>query len=440
MKGSFANTDVRLHVRFDQLVQEHMGHGHIVAAGPRTLPGKTSALAATQAAWRFYHNESLALPTLAEPLLVCARQAATESCRRYALVAHDWSNLDYRTHTGKKDRVALSNAEEIGYELRSGLLISDQGETLAPVCQDLRAGGGVYSSRHETVQPSDSCLDELEPVFSYIEGLKLGFPVVHIIDREADSVGHYRHWQAGGHLFLVRADADRFVKHEGKEQKLPAVVELLTSRQAFRDTREVQWHGQPARQWIAETEVILDRPAHPHRVGPHGKRKRVKVPGPAITLRLVVSRIYDEKGQLVAEWLLLTNVPPEVEAAEIALWYYWRWRIESFFKLLKGAGQHVEQWQQETAIAVARRLLVATMACVLIWQLARSTAPEAARLRTLLIRLSGRQMKRGTEFTEPALLAGMWVLLAMLDTLQQHDVADLAQLAAFALAGSPNSS
>jgi hypothetical protein len=324
MKESLADTDVRLSARFDQLVQEHMGHGHNVAAGPRTLPGKTSAFAATQAAWRFYNNESLALPTLAEPLLVCARQAATESCRRYALVAHDWSDFDYRTPTGKKDRVELSNADEIGYELRSGLLISDQGETLAPVCQDLRAVGGVYSSRHETVQPSDSCLDELEPVFSFIDGLKLGFPVVHIIDREADSVGHYRQWQAAGPLFLVRADADRFVKHEGKEQKLPAVVEWLTSRQAFRDTREVQWHGQPARQWIAETEVILDRPAHPHRVGPNGKVKRVKVPGPAITLRLVVSRVYDEKGQLLAEWLLLTNVASEVEAAEIALGYYWR--------------------------------------------------------------------------------------------------------------------
>ena len=78
------------------------------------------------------------------------------------------------------------------------------------------------------------------------------------------------------------------------------------------------------------------------------------------------------------------------------------------------------EWQQETAAAVARRLLVASMACVLIWQLARSPAPEASRLRSLLIRLSGRQMKRGQEFTEPALLAGMWVLLAMLEILQQH--------------------
>jgi hypothetical protein len=438
MNKSLPDVDARLSVRFDILVEEHMGHGHNVAAGPRVLPGDKEAFAATQAAWRFYSNECLSLPTLAQPLLVYARHAAKESCQRYALAVHDWSYLDYRTHTGKKDRVVLSNAAEIGYELRSGLLVNDRGEPLAPLCQDLRFAGGVHSSRHEKVLASESCLDELEPVFSFVDGLELGFPVVHIIDREADSVGHYRQWQAAQHLFLIRADHDRIVKHEGIDRKLPEVVALLASRQAFVDTREVLWHGKPARQWIAETEVTLDRPAQPHRVGPDGKEKRVKVPGPAITLRLVISRVYDEKGNLLAEWLLLTNVPPEVGAAEIALWYYWRWRIESFFKLLKGAGQHVEQWQQETAIAVARRLFVASMACVLIWQLARSTAPEATRLRSLLVRLSGRQMKRGKEFTEPALLAGMWVLLAMLEVLEMHDVAELQEFAAFALAGSHN--
>jgi hypothetical protein len=438
MNESLPDTDVRLCARFNLLVQEHMGHGHNVAAGPRILPGDKKAAAAVQAAWRFYNNDCLSLPTLSQPALVWAGQAAKECCQKYGLIVHDWSYLDYRTHTGKKDRVQLSNADEIGYELRSGLLVSDRGEPLAPVCQDLRFAGGVHSSRHEKVQASESCLDELEPVLAFVDALELGFPIVHIIDREADSVGHYRQWQAAKHLFLIRADDDRIVKHEGIDQKLPEVVALLASRQAFVDTREVLWHGKPARQWIAETEVTLDRPAQPHRVGPDGKEKRVKVPGPAITLRLVVSRVYDEKGNLLAQWLLLTNVPPEVGAAEIALWYYWRWRIESFFKLLKGAGQHVEQWQQETAIAVARRLFVASMACVLIWQLARSTAPEAARLRSLLVRLSGRQMKWGKEFTEPALLAGMWVLLAMLDVLQQHDVAELQQLADFAMAGSQN--
>jgi hypothetical protein len=162
------------------------------------------------------------------------------------------------------------------------------------------------------------------------------------------------------------------------------------------------------------------------------------VPGPAISLRLVVSRVYDAKGQLLAEWLLLTNLPAEVDADEIALWYYWRWRIESYFKMLKGAGQHLEQWQQDTAIAIARRLCVASMACVLIWQIARDASPEANRLRRLLIRLSGRQMKRGIAFTEPALLEGLWVLLAMLDTLKHHGIAELQELADFALRGACN--
>ena len=43
-----------------------------------------------------------------------------------------------------------------------------------------------------------------------------------------------------------------------------------------------------------------------------------------------------------ARWLLLTNLPASVQAATVALWYYWRWRIESFFKLLKGAGAEFE--------------------------------------------------------------------------------------------------
>jgi IS4 transposase len=58
---------------------------------------------------------------------------------------------------------------------------------------------------------------------------------------------------------------------------------------------------------------------------------------------LVVSRICDAHGQVLAQWLLLTNVPDEVDARTIARWYYYRWQIESMFKLLKSAGQQVER-------------------------------------------------------------------------------------------------
>ena len=142
-------------------------------------------------------------------------------------------------------------------------------------------------------------------------------------------------------------------------------------------------------------------------------------------MRLVVSRLRDGRGRVVATWLLLTNLPAGVTAAEVALWYYWRWRVESYFKLLKGAGPQLGRWQQETAPALARRLLVASMACVVVWRLQRDTSAAAAEARAVLVRLSGRQMRYGREGTAPALLAGLWVLLAGLAVLEQYGAGEL---------------
>jgi hypothetical protein len=131
-----------------------------------------------------------------------------------------------------------------------------------------------------------------------------------------------------------------------------------------------------------------------------------------VKARLVVSRILAEDGEVLAQWLLLTNVTG-VDAATIALWYYWRWQIECFFKLVKSAGHQLEAWQQESALAIAKRLLVASMACVTVWEIAADNRPEAAELRNFLIKLSGRQMRHKQAFSNPALLAGLWVFLAM---------------------------
>ena len=195
-------------------------------------------------------------------------------------------------------------------------------------------------------------------------------PLVHVLDRGADSVGHYRRWAADGRSFLVRADAAPTVSWRGCRWTLGDVARRLAARKAFRPSRTVPFRGRKATQEVAETEVVLARPACPHRR--RGRVRHCRVPGRPVTLRLVVSRIRDAKGRAAATWLLLTNVPAHVDAAEIALWYYWRWRIESYFKLLKGAGQQLEHWQQGTAAALAKRLLVASMACVVVWRLQRT--------------------------------------------------------------------
>jgi len=250
------------------------------------------------------------------------------------------------------------------------------------------------------------------------------------VDREADAVRQVRRWYRRERLFLIRAQDIRLVHHAGCEVHLRTVVTKL--REQFVMSRAVDYRGQHALQYVAETEVVLHRPAKVRQPQTQG-RQRQYVSGVPLPLRLIVSQVRTVDGRLLAQWLLWTNLPSVVDAGTVALWYYWRWRIESFFKLLKSAGPHVEQWQQETAQAIAKRLLVAAQACVLVWALARTTHPAAEPTRALLIRLSGRLMKRHRPYPAPALLAGLWVLLAMLAVLEEYPVAGLRRLAAHAL-------
>lgn len=414
------------------MVESHAAVAHALACGIHAVPEAKSSFSATQAAYRFLSNPQVSLRSLAEPLLAVAARDVAAACERYALVVHDWSQVMYPEHRSKQDRVSLSSrGSPEGYELQTGLVIGDRdGEPIAPVTMGLRAADGVHCSRSWQIREPLSPLDELDPAMTFVERLPLGRPVVHVIDAEADSVAHFREWSSRpGRLFLVRAD-DRIVEVEGQEQRCSAIAEDLRRKEAFKTVREVKYHGRAARQSVAEVTVRLVRPAQRNR--PKQKDRR-RIVGPPLELRLVISEVYSPQGPLLARWFLLSNVPGTVDVATLALWYYWRWRIESFFKLMKSAGMQVESWQQESASAIAKRLLIASMACVVVWQLARSTHPEAAKARSLLVRLSGRQMKYGRAFTTPALLAGLWALLSMLHVLEDYDPNELRTLAAFVL-------
>ena len=106
----------------------------------------------------------------------------------------------------------------------------------------------------------------------------------------------------------------------------------------------------------------------------------------------------------------------------------YQWDIECFFKLLKKAGHDLESWQQETGLAIAKRLLVVSMACVVVWEIAAAKGEKAEDLRTFLIKLSGRQMKWGKSFTNPALLAGLWIFLSMQEILDSYSPEEIAAL------------
>jgi hypothetical protein len=411
------------------LVKEHLHAATGFASGLSALPGLKTAFASTQAAWRFYANDDVTLAELIKPLQEAGREGCAASNSPYVLAVHDWSSLAYGTHPSKADRVQLTHQYDIGYELSVALLVdAATGDPLAPMEIRLRAADRVHSSRTPAPKTSAKRLDQLIVTMKAAAGWGLDKTVVHIIDREADSVGHFRKWAAKGHLFLVRADAARSVRWRKKVLTLPKVVAALAQEDAFRAVGEVPYKGRPGRQWVAETTVILHKPARTRTAA-----GQVDVPGKPLELRLIVSRIFAADGTLLAEWLLLTNVATDVTAETIALWYYWRWRIESYFKLMKSAGQALEDWQQESAGAIAKRLLVASMSCVVVWRLGRMDSPEATLLCYLLVRLSGRQMKRDRPVTDSALLAGFQAMLAMLDMLEHYDIQQLRRLVALAL-------
>lgn len=385
-----------------------------LSAGLKALPGHaSSSFASTQAAWRFYKNESITLSVLQEPLLNAAYRGIAEHCETYALCIHDWSKLSYKHHN-KKDTYAVTHETDIGYDLQTSLIVSDQtGCPIAPVAQRLISAEGSFATYSKTVpdQQIKSHLDEVTDCILYLEKQSFCKPLVHMIDREADSIGHIRRWDAEGCTWLVRVKDNPKVDYKNESMSCKTVANQLQ----FNPSRSVDYHGKTYQQSVAQAQVVVSRPAKPsQKLGKHPP-----IPGSPISARLIVSRVLDEDGKIIAEWLLLTNVK-NISSSIIALWYYWRWKIESFFKLLKSAGHQLESWQQESALAIAKRLLVVSMACVTVWHIAADKSKEAAEFRLFLIKLSGRQMRYGKEFTHPALLAGLWSFLSMLEVLQNY--------------------
>jgi hypothetical protein len=393
-----------------------MNSSESLSAGLKALPDKISSFASTQAAWRFYGNESVSLSVLQEPLAAAAHEGIASHCSQYALCVHDWSHLNYK-HLNKTDTYAITHETDVGYDLQTSLIVSDQNG------QRLVSADGSYASYGETkpTLPIKDHLDEVSDCIAYLEGQGFAKPLVHLIDREGDSVGHIRRWEAAGCHWLVRVKDNPQVEHEGQSLACNAIAQTLT----FAKTRQVTYHGKQYWQWVAETPVRLTRPARPSQK----KGKKPAVSGEPVAARLVVSRVLSEDGEVLAEWLLMSNIM-ELDASTLALWYYWRWQIECFFKLVKSAGHHLESWQQESALAIAKRLLVASMACVTVWAIAADNSKEVAELRIFLIKLSGRQMRHKKEFTNPALLAGLWVFLSMLEIMEAYSQEELDSLKA----------
>lgn len=377
--------------------------GCSTAPGPGATVSRRAAASFAQQLWRFCRNKRVRFSALIQPLIQRVRDEAPTA--GVLLAVHDWSTLAFGTHPSKTDRRQLTHAADVGYDLATVLMVrGTDGAPLAPVSVSLATQAAVLSTQPDPVADV-AHVDQLLPRMAFVASLKLGVPVVHVIDREADSVGHWRDWSTAGHRVLVRAD-DRIVWHDGRERTLVDVADELKSAGGLAAAGEALYRGRKAWRFVGQTDVILHRPAKRW----DGERRLV-IAGEPLGLRLVVVELRDVAGRVLSRWLLLTNVPAgEADAATVASWYYWRWRIESLHKLLKSAGWQLESWLQRNGTRVLRKVLLALAACVGVWALERRSDASSESLKSLLVSLSGRQTKRRQRVTTPALLAGLWVL------------------------------
>ncbi len=200
-----------------------------------------SSFASTQAAWRFYQKEKVTLEKRSEPLLDAAHEGVSSRCTRYALCVHDWSRLNYRKHTSKEDRYQITHKGDVGYDLQSSLLISaDTGKPIAPVAQRLVTADMSHATYQAEENPQIKVhLDEVTDCMKWIETQAFEKPLVHIIDREADSVGHIRQWEEAQIQWLTRSRISSRIDYCGESMRCEDVANSLD----FSRVRKVNYKG-----------------------------------------------------------------------------------------------------------------------------------------------------------------------------------------------------
>ena len=115
----------------------------------------------------------------------------------------DWSHLDYKKHVSKKELIAKNkkdNCKQIGYDLQTTIAVSDTtGEPIAPIVHNLKTSKKVYSTYSDDIEVTTTHLDELASRAKWIKkSLDTSKQIVHIVDRESDSVAFMRELSNNG--------------------------------------------------------------------------------------------------------------------------------------------------------------------------------------------------------------------------------------------------
>ena len=386
----------------------------------------SSAIAQVQAVWRFLNNPSVTIKDLFIPVTTHLEQEIENQCSEYILAPSDWSNINYRNHNSKSDRIYVKgkdNCKQNMYDLQSTIALSDRtGEPISSIVHNLKTSKNIYSTYDENIDMNLTHMEELLVRANHMrDNINTNKKIVHIVDRESDVIASMRAFDEENHLFLFRGKDNSKVQYYDKELKKDIDIKQgdLVKRLTLGEmVKSIKYRKKDVTIYANECKITITRDATKSTRTEDGKTKIIKTPGKPLKLRFIVERLVDKDNNIVAQWILLSNLFDEnVTADTLANWYYYRWKIESYFKLLKSSGFNLEEWQQRDPLAIFKRLLVVSNSSMFVWKIANDKSNNAKRIRDILIQLSGRQIQKDIEWTYPALLSGLESYLITIDLL-----------------------
>jgi hypothetical protein len=368
--------------------------------------GSKAGLADAVSMYRFAGNEQMELSVLREIRAAVVLDPIPPGSD--ILLLHDMSPLDYSRHNSKADRRKIGNHRGLGYEYVCSLAVDPQ-------------TGSPWGVIHDTLINNDGPDDrdvmdyDYEPLFASISAeekkrltenhrhqmavhindtssLLKAWHVIDVGDREFDDIFILERAQHNHRDFVIRSSGNRNVAVP-KYAWLPE--EALTVKQ--------YGHAIPSDYVCVNFEKVIEHvPVKPYKNLPLDGRGRVveasqakrfvrlsigsfkmclyraamrnkkyvQTPGALEVNVVIICETDPVPGQEPLLWILLTSLPVETweQLCYVGLIYERRWKIETFFKLLK-SGYKVLESRLDNASKIARYLVVITLAAMTVLSL-----------------------------------------------------------------------
>jgi len=342
-----------------------------------TLPATCQDWAATKAAYRFFDN-----PRVDESMILAGHFAATQSRMADAkgpiLMLHDTTEFSFQREQPEKIgktrvfpsvRIGSKPVTKCGLLMHASLAVTTSGKPLGLTAvkfwtrkkfkgTNALKGRGKEGSKH-SVNTTRIPIEQKESI-RWLENLQQSTQLVnperciHIGDRESDIYELFCLAAEENTHFLVRTCVDRRVGTGS------TTIAKKMKREPIQGVHQIEVLDAKRRPIQVELQLRYSQmTVHP----PIGKHKKYS------PLSLTVIHAWERgkpKGRKAICWKLLTDLSVENldEAIEKVEWYSQRWKIETFFKVLK-SGCRAEDAKLRTAERLTNLIAVF---CVIAWR------------------------------------------------------------------------